>query len=137
MIESISTLRSNSVALPSVTGPGATDLELGYRLSLESQMESQTNRLIPKDNTAARRQLLQAGQQFEAYFISYLLKVMRETVPEGSIANKQGAYFHSFYDQEIGVRAAESGGIGIAKMVQEYAEKHFSLPAVQLSSSTR
>ena len=69
--------------------------------------------------------MVQAGQQFEAYFISYLLKVMRETVPEGALANKQGAYFYSFYDEEIGKRAAESGGIGIAKMVQEYAQQYF------------
>lgn len=81
--------------------------------SLESQNIAQT-----------REQLIQAGQEFEAYFISYLLKVMRETVPDGAIANKQGAYFYSFYDEEIGVRAAKSGGIGIARMVQEYADRH-------------
>ncbi len=74
----------------------------------------------------ARQQMVQAGRQFEAYFISYLLKVMRETVPEGALANKQGAYFYSFYDEEIGKRAAESGGIGIANMVQEYAQQYFA-----------
>lgn len=93
------------------------------------------NSLKSQDIGENREQLIQAGRQFEAYFISYLLKVMRETVPEGTIANKQGAYFYSFYDEEIGVRAAESGGIGIAKMVQEYADKHFALPPVKNSSS--
>jgi flagellar protein FlgJ len=75
-----------------------------------------------KDPAEMRRQLIEAGRQFEAYFVSYLLKVMRETVPEGAIANKSGAYFHSFYDQEIGLRAAESGGIGITAMIQDYAK---------------
>lgn len=84
--------------------------------------------------TGTREQLVQAGREFEAYFISHLLKVMRETVPEGAIGNKQGAYFYSFYDEEIGIRAAESGGIGIAKMVQEYADKHFPLSTVEGSS---
>ena len=93
------------------------------------------NSLKANDISENREQLIQAGRQFEAYFISYLLKVMRETVPEGTIANKQGAYFYSFYDEEIGVRAAESGGIGIAKMVQGYADKHFSLSPVKSSSS--
>jgi len=93
------------------------------------------NSLKSNDIGENREQLIQAGRQFEAYFISYLLKVMRETVPEGTIANKQGAYFYSFYDEEIGVRAAESGGIGIAKMVQEYADKHFSPSPVKSSSS--
>jgi flagellar protein FlgJ len=120
-----------------MTKAGATGLDLGYPLPPGNLTESHAGRLIPRDNGAARQQLVQAGQQFEAYFISYLLKVMRETVPQGAIANKQGAYFHSFYDQEIGIRAAESGGIGITRMVQEYADKYFSPPPVQPSSSTR
>ncbi|MBX3303165.1 MAG: rod-binding protein [Nitrospira sp.] len=85
--------------------------------------------------TETREQLIQAGREFESYFISFLLKVMRETVPEGAIGNKQGAYFYSFYDEEIGFRAAESGGIGIARMVQEYADRHFPAPSVEGSSS--
>ena len=84
----------------------------------------------------AREQMVRAGEQFEAYFISYLLKVMRDTVPEGALANKQGAYFYSFYDEEIGRRAAESGGIGIARMVQDYAEKYFSSTHIERSSSS-
>ncbi|MDI3463098.1 MAG: hypothetical protein OJF50_001919 [Nitrospira sp.] len=89
-----------------------------------------------QDAAEARQQMVQAGRQFEAYFISYLLKVMRDTVPEGALANKHGAYFYSFYDEEIGKRAAESGGIGIARMVQEYAQQYFasSLPAHSSSS---
>ena len=84
------------------------------------------NPLIVQDVVMERQKLIEAGKQFESYFVSHLLKVMRETVPQGAIANKQGAYFHSFYDEEIGRRAAESGGIGIARMVQEHAEKYFS-----------
>lgn len=98
-------------------------------------LDHQLNSWKLNDIDENREQLIQAGRQFEAYFISYLLKVMRATVPEGTIASKQGAYFYSFYDQEIGVRAADSGGIGIAKMVQEYADKHFSLSPVKSSSS--
>ena len=86
-------------------------------------------------STATREQLIRAGQEFEAYFISYLLRVMRETVPEGALANKQGAYFYSFYDEEIGMRAAQSGGIGIVRMVQQYADKHFPSFPVKDSSS--
>lgn len=136
MLDSIKGWRDSRVSLPSITEAGATGLDFSYPLPLENQTETQANRLIPKDNPAARQQLVQAGQQFEAYFISYLLKVMRETVPQGAIANKEGAYFHSFYDQEIGIRAADSGGIGITHMVQEYAEKYFT-PPVRPSSSTR
>jgi flagellar protein FlgJ len=128
--------RNGHLTVP-LYGAGAADLELRYPAALEGHTEGGTNRLIPKDKAVDRQQLVRAGQQFEAYFISYLLKVMRETVPQGAIANKEGAYFHSFYDQEIGIRAAESGGIGITRMVQEYAEKYFSAPPVQPSSSAR
>jgi flagellar protein FlgJ len=68
--------------------------------------------------------LKDAAHEFEAYFISNLLKVMRETVPKGALENKGGAYFYSFYDQEIGRLASEAGGIGLAKMIHEYTEKN-------------
>jgi flagellar protein FlgJ len=96
----------------------------------------QVNSSQSQDPAEARRQMVQAGRQFESYFISYLLKVMRETVPEGTVTNKQGNYFYSFYDEEIGKRAAESGGIGIAKMVQEYAQQYFASPPPEHSSSS-
>jgi peptidoglycan hydrolase FlgJ len=88
-----------------------------------------------KGTAETREQLIQAGREFEAYFVSYLLKVMRETVPDGAIGSKQGTYFYSFYDEAIGLRAAESGGIGIARMVQEYANRHFPVSSVEGSSS--
>jgi peptidoglycan hydrolase FlgJ len=92
------------------------------------------NSLTVRDVMKEQQKLVEAGKQFESYFVSYLLKVMRETVPQGAIADKQGAYFYSFYDEEIGRRAAESGGIGIAQMVQEHAEKYFSGSPVGSSS---
>ena len=70
--------------------------------------------------------LKDAAHEFEAYFISHLLKVMRETVPQGVLENKGGAYFYSFYDQEISRLASEAGGIGLAKMIHEYTEKNAS-----------
>jgi len=104
-----------------------TPLYVDPRLATDSgHPDFRVNPSKSQDATEARQQMVQAGRQFEAYFISYLLKVMRETVPEGTIANKQGTYFYSFYDEEIGKRATESGGIGIAKMVQEYAQQYFA-----------
>ncbi|HSL03018.1 MAG TPA: rod-binding protein [Nitrospiraceae bacterium] len=65
-----------------------------------------------------------AAHEFESYFISNLLKVMRETVPKGALDNKGGAYFYSFYDQEIARLASEAGGIGLARMIHEYTERN-------------
>lgn len=126
--------------LPSLMKTGHASLPLYVETGsfpIPGQPDISPNALKPNDNADARKQLVQAGQQFEAYFVSHLLKVMRETVHEGAIQNRQGAYFHSFYDQEIGLRAAQAGGIGITRMVQEYADKYFSQPTVERSSSSR
>lgn len=117
--------------------------ELSIPLHMDSGLITRSSHPGPHVNLSqsqnaaeARQQMVQAGRQFEAYFISYLLKVMRETVPEGALANKHGAYFYSFYDEEIGKRAAESGGIGISKMVQEYAQQYFASSSLERSSSS-
>jgi flagellar protein FlgJ len=83
----------------------------------------QTPQTRHQDWEGQRAALKGAAHEFEAYFISNLLKVMRETVPKGALENRGGAYFYSFYDQEIGRLAAQTGGLGLAKMIQEYTEK--------------
>lgn len=131
--------RHNSInSLPLYrAGDSPAGYELGVPLASDLGKGAMARSATPQDPDVARKQLIEAGRQFEAYFISYLLKVMRETVPQGAIQNTQGAYFHSFYDQEIGQRAAESGGIGITRMVQEHAEKYFVISPVEPSSSDR
>jgi len=70
------------------------------------------------EQLARRGELSRASQEFESYFVSYMLKVMRETVPQGELtANKMGEMFYSFYDEEIGKRAAQAGGIGLSDYV--------------------
>lgn len=74
---------------------------------------------------ADRGHLRKASEDFEAYFIGYLLKVMRQTVPQGTFtANRMGELFHSFYDEELAKRAAQAGGVGLAQyMVASFAEQ--------------
>ena len=70
------------------------------------------------EQSVRRRELLRASQEFESYFLSYLMKVMRETVPKGALtANRMGDMFYSFYDEEISKRAAQAGGIGLSDYV--------------------
>ncbi len=114
------------MASPLYRDPGA--------LLSPNQLNIPRHPMIAQDVIREQQKLIEAGKQFESYFVSYLLKVMRETVPQGAIADKQAAYFYSFYDEEIGRRAAESGGIGIAQMVQEHAEKYFSGSPAERSS---
>ena len=70
------------------------------------------------ERLAQRGELLRASQEFEAYFVSHMLKVMRETVPKGELtANKMGEMFTSFYDEEIGKRISQSGGLGLSTYI--------------------
>ncbi len=90
---------------------------------------SQPPVLGSQERQAGMSAIKNAAHEFESYFISNLLKVMRETVPKGALENKGGAYFYSFYDQEIGRLAAEAGGLGLARMIHEYTEKNSPLPS--------
>ncbi|GAB1724298.1 MAG: hypothetical protein GDA65_10695 [Nitrospira sp. CR1.1] len=65
-----------------------------------------------------------AGQEFEAYFISYLIGKMRETVPKGLLERKGEQVWYSFYDQEIARLATQAGGIGLTAFVDAYVEKN-------------
>ena len=62
--------------------------------------------------------LHQAAQEFESYFLSYLLKTMRETVPTGFLDRKGEQVWYSFYDQEISRLATEAGGIGLTGFIE-------------------
>lgn len=68
--------------------------------------------------------LHKAGQEFEAFFISYLIKNMRETVQKGLLDRKGEQVWYSFYDQEIAKLATQAGGIGITAFVDAYVEKN-------------
>lgn len=83
-------------------------------------------------------QVKQAAKELEAYFVSYLMKVMREAVPKGGLLpNKMGEEFYYFYDMEIGRLAAEGGGLGFSRMVEEQygPPTHGKTKETSLSSS--
>jgi Rod binding domain-containing protein len=48
-----------------------------------------------------------------------MLKVMRETIPKGTLTeNRMGEMFHTFYDEAISKAATQSGGIGLAQYIE-------------------
>ena len=80
------------------------------------------------EQSARRGELLRASQEFESYFLAYLMKVMRETVPKGALtANRMGDMYYSFYDEEIGKRAAQAGGIGLSGYVLDSVARNEDL----------
>jgi murein DD-endopeptidase MepM/ murein hydrolase activator NlpD len=79
-------------------------------------------------------ELKKASQEFEALFVSYLLKVMRSTVQQsdeetGSLGKET---YLEMFDQEIGLHIARSQSLGIGEMLyRKLAEKDESEPRGQ------
>lgn len=99
---------STKTALPDPMANKYRDTEQIARAMLGSQETKKD----PSD-------LRTAVKEFESYFISYLLTEMRHTVKPGLLPNKDGKQFYSFYDQEIGRLAAQSGGLGLAALLEK------------------
>ncbi len=60
-----------------------------------------------------------AAEQFESFFLSQLLKTMRETVPEGGLFEQgfDNEVYTEMLDQEYARSLAEQGGIGLADVL--------------------
>ena len=60
-------------------------------------------------------------KDFESFFINYMLKEMRKTVPKYDIIPETNAkkIFDSMLYEKISDRMADKGGIGIANMIYE------------------
>ena len=90
-----------------------------------------SGRVNQVESLVRRGEILKASQEFESFFLSYLMKVMRETVPKGALtANRMGEMYFSFYDEELGKQAAKTGGFGLSQYIlasisdQETADNH-------------
>jgi len=72
-----------------------------------------------KDIKNDQQALKQACQEFESFFIYYMLKVMRQTVPkvdliDGGLAKE---IYTSLFDEQLAQKVSEGGGIGLAKLL--------------------
>ncbi|RMH08898.1 MAG: hypothetical protein D6704_02315 [Nitrospirae bacterium] len=111
--------RDIEMMLPNVT-------EFSLAQTQNAQAEARIAALKEKIN---HTDLKEASEAFEAYFIAYLLKVMRNTVPKGSLTqNRMGEAFRVFYDEEIGKQAARAGGIGLARYIEASLRELQSIP---------
>lgn len=70
----------------------------------------------------------EAAQQFEAYMVAFLAQQMRASSPEGPMSSGPMSTFAGLFDQEIGKRVAERGGLGLEAQL-ERALAHAGLRA--------
>jgi len=65
-------------------------------------------------------ELKKAAQEFESLFISYLLKVMRDTIEESGLTDGGGfgkSIYTELFDQELSRSVAQRGALGIADLL--------------------
>lgn len=69
----------------------------------------------------AKNREAQAFKELEHFFIFTLLKEMRKTVPDGGLFEKTSEFrlFEEMLDDALSLQMAESGQMGIAKMLEE------------------
>jgi flagellar protein FlgJ len=66
-----------------------------------------------------RKKKVEAIRGFEEMFLTEMMKSMRKTVPEGEEGGNAKGIWKERFDAEIAHRIAESGGIGLAKMLEQ------------------
>jgi len=75
----------------------------------------------PPDEAARIRndQIRRAARELEGLFLREVLRVMRDTVPEGGMlqGGLAGDIYSGMLDQELTARAGESGGLGLADLI--------------------
>lgn len=72
-----------------------------------------------------------ATKEFEAFFLSYMLKTMRESVPkDGLLSGGKGEEIYtSMLDEALSKEMSERGGIGIGELMLKQLEPSLNLPS--------
>ncbi|WP_136524489.1 rod-binding protein [Geomonas ferrireducens] len=76
-------------------------------------------------------QIRKVARDFEAMFVSMMLKSMRETVGKDTLTGggKGEETFRSLLDQEYANAAVQGGGIGLAKTIERELSRAYGAPA--------
>jgi flagellar protein FlgJ len=85
--------------------------------SLHERLKELRSRMQPEKGLDEAK-LRKACQDFEAVFIGQIWKQMRSSVPkDGMLHSKEEESYLSMFDQELSVKMAAGGGIGLSEML--------------------
>jgi flagellar protein FlgJ len=90
-------------------------------MDIEKTQAEQAQQYTPQQKQALER-LHTAATQLEGVCLDMLFSAMRETVPQQSIFGKQSAgeqTFQTMLDEQRSQQMAQSGSMGIAKVLEE------------------
>ena len=65
------------------------------------------------------KEIEKAAKEFESFFVYYLLKVMRESIPKSGLLNPGvgGEIYTSIMDEKVAEGIANQGGLGLAQLL--------------------
>lgn len=90
---------------------------------------------VQADKGMDQAKLKKACQDFEAVFIGQLWKQMRSSVPqEGLLHSKEEESYASMFDQELSLKMARSGGMGLGDMLYDNLSRRLVDASRQMSS---
>lgn len=80
-------------------------------------------------NHANQKNLKQACEQFEEYFLNMMLKNMRDTVETSSLTEKSNGrqIFEEMLDEKIAANMANGRGIGLANNIYKQLSKNIKI----------
>lgn len=89
-------------------------LSTGFELPQVPSMEARASQ-----GTSDETQLLEAVRSFEAFFVQYLLKVMRQTTLKSGLTGSGFAAetYEAMFDEALADKIAEAGGLGITELL--------------------
>ncbi len=62
----------------------------------------------------------EVAKQFESIFVSFVLKAMRDTVPEDSLFGSDAMKsYQQMFDSQLAVSLADQGGLGLAPLIEK------------------
>lgn len=103
-----------------IEGPGivSRDTSVISRGSAGEQFQQVLDRALAGGED---KQLREAARQFEALFVYQMFARMRETVSRGGLIKESVSekIFQGMFDQEVSLKAADSGSLGLAELIYE------------------
>jgi murein DD-endopeptidase MepM/ murein hydrolase activator NlpD len=101
--------------------PRSSEMLIGTESRLEGKLKSVQNAA----NGKQKGDLKKAAQEFEAVFINYLLKVMRETIEESGLTEDGlgKSTYTEMFDQELSLSLARRGSMGISGLIYQDLSK--------------
>lgn len=115
-----------------INGLSGTYMDLYADNATSSASTSKLEGQLNKDySNSTDEELLEACQEFEAYFLEQMFKEMAKTIPESEETSSYTTgikdYFQDRMMQEIASQSTEQNSLGLAQMLYEQMKRNYSI----------